>query len=65
MNKIQKKGRIYNWLFTYNNQGQSLYNFVDELCDMIYCDLLNSGLHIDIPYRDFKKKIVLYLFDNS
>ena len=65
MNEIQKKRKIYKWLLTYNNQGQSLYNFLDELCDLIYRDLENSGLNINIPYREFKKKIALYLFDNS
>jgi hypothetical protein len=65
MNQIQKKRNIYKWLLTHNEHGQSLYNFLDELCDMIYRDLQKSGIEIIIPYREFKKKIALYLFDNS
>ena len=47
--------KLLKWLKSNNSSEQSLYNFLDEICDKIYFDLENEGLKIKIPYYKFKQ----------
>ena len=64
MINIDKKQLVL-WLKSRSDSNQTLYNFIDEICDKIYLDLKNKNLDLNISYYEFKQKMVCYLYKNS
>ena len=50
----------------YNKEeNKTLFRFIDDICIYIYTDLKNNNLELNIPYKEFKKRIIMFLFNNT
>ena len=61
-----KKYKLQKWLSTYSKEeNKTLFRFTDDICMYIYTDLKRNNLDLNIPYKEFKKRIIMFLFNNT
>lgn len=61
-----KNYKLKKWLSNFSSEeNKTLFRFIDDICVGIYKDLKNNDLELNIPYNEFKKRIIMFLYNNT
>ena len=56
--------RLKKWLGRVN-ENQTLFNYIDILCDQIFEFYQTNGLECRVSYRQMKMKLIKWIYENS